>query len=92
MAYARTHGAFPPLAPAERIEDMTMTPKERALFESGLSGHLGGTEDRVAEELELAIKETGADEVLVTTSTYDREALADSLRRLAGIAGLRSRS
>lgn len=90
MAYSRTHGTFPPLAPAERIEDMTMTPKERGFFESGLTGHLRGTEDQVAEELELVIKETGADEVLVTTSTYDREALVDSLGRLARIAGLRS--
>lgn len=88
MAYARTHGTFPPLVPAERIESLEMTGKERGLFESGLRGHLAGTEETVAAELELVIKETGADEVLVTTSTYDREALEDSLRRLARTAGL----
>ncbi|MEK8146573.1 hypothetical protein NKH18_50915 [Streptomyces sp. M10(2022)] len=65
-----------------------MTARERGFFESGLSGHLQGTEDSVAAGLELAISETGADEVLVTTSTYDREELVDSLRRLARIAGL----
>uniref|UniRef100_A0AAU3H4A1 MsnO8 family LLM class oxidoreductase n=1 Tax=Streptomyces sp. NBC_01401 TaxID=2903854 RepID=A0AAU3H4A1_9ACTN len=88
MAYSRTHGSFPPLAPAERIEGLAMTEKERGLFENGLRGHLAGTEDTVAAGLELVIKETGADEVLVTTSTYDRPALADSLRRLARIVGL----
>ncbi|MEU9059872.1 MsnO8 family LLM class oxidoreductase [Streptomyces sp. NPDC048430] len=88
MAYSRTRGTFPPLAPAERIEALAMTEKERGLFENGLRGHLAGTEETVAAGLELVIKETGADEVLVTTSTYDREALVDSMRRLARIAGL----
>ncbi|MER5554737.1 MsnO8 family LLM class oxidoreductase [Streptomyces sp. NPDC002793] len=87
-AYSRTHGSFPPLAPAERIESLPMTEKERGLFESGLRGHLAGTEDVVAAGLESVIEETGADEVLVTTSTYDREALVDSMRRLARLAGL----
>ncbi|MFD4029564.1 MsnO8 family LLM class oxidoreductase [Streptomyces sp. NPDC058637] len=89
MAHARSHGSFPPLAPAARIEDLTMTAKERELFERGLRGHLAGTEDRVADGLDTVIKETGADEVLVTTSTYDREALVDSMQRLARITGLR---
>ncbi|QNE73560.1 MsnO8 family LLM class oxidoreductase [Streptomyces finlayi] len=89
MAYSRTHGSFPPLLPAERIESLTMTPKERGFYESGLRGHVAGTEEQVAAELELVIKETGADEVLVTTSSYDREGLVDSLHRLARVAGLR---
>ncbi|MFE4332581.1 MsnO8 family LLM class oxidoreductase [Streptomyces sp. NPDC056831] len=88
MAYSRTHGVFPPLAPAERVETLTMTEKERGFYESGLRGHIQGTEDQVATALETAIKETRADEVLVTTSTYDRAALMDSLRRLARIAEL----
>ncbi|MFH9579228.1 MsnO8 family LLM class oxidoreductase [Streptomyces globisporus] len=92
MAYSRTHGDFPPLAPAERIETLTMTAKERSLYEQGLAGHIRGTEDRVAARLERAIEETGADEVLVTNSTYDREALVDSLRRLARIARPQGRS
>ncbi|HWU06334.1 MAG TPA: MsnO8 family LLM class oxidoreductase [Streptomyces sp.] len=88
MAYSRTHGSFPPLAPAERVEASAMTEKERGLFESGLRGHLAGTEETVKAGLRRVIEETGADEVLVTTSTYDREALVDSMRRLARIAGL----
>ncbi|CAL9356463.1 hypothetical protein SUDANB105_00577 [Streptomyces sp. enrichment culture] len=88
MAYSRTHGTFPPLPPAERVEASVMTPKERGLYESGLAGQLAGTEEEVAHALETVLKETGAQEVLVTTSTYDRAALLDSYRRLARIAGL----
>ncbi|MCX5063162.1 LLM class flavin-dependent oxidoreductase [Streptomyces sp. NBC_00201] len=83
MAHSRTHGAFPPLPPAERVEHLTMTERERGFYDAGLTGHLAGTEEQVAHELETVLKETGAQEVLVTTSTYDREALLDSYRRLA---------
>ncbi|ALV31917.1 MsnO8 family LLM class oxidoreductase [Streptomyces sp. CdTB01] len=87
MAYSRTHGTFPPLPPAERVETLTMTAKERGFYEAGLAGHVAGTEEQVAHELETVLKETGAQEVLVTTSTYDRAALVDSYRRLAEIFG-----
>ncbi|MES5817797.1 LLM class flavin-dependent oxidoreductase [Streptomyces sp. RG80] len=85
MAHSRTHGTFPPLPPAERVDSLTMPPKQRALYESGLTGHITGTEDQVAHELETVLKETGAQEILVTTSTYDRDALLDSYQRLARI-------
>ncbi|MEU5323222.1 LLM class flavin-dependent oxidoreductase [Streptomyces sp. NPDC021056] len=85
MAHSRTHGTFPPLPAAERVEALTMTAKERDLYESGLTGHSAGTEDQVAHELETVLKETGAQEVLVTTSGHDRDALLDSYRRLASI-------
>ncbi|MFJ4808939.1 LLM class flavin-dependent oxidoreductase [Streptomyces longwoodensis] len=85
MAYSRTHGTFPPLPPAEEVERRTMTDKERGLFESGLTGHIAGTPEQVAGELETLLKETEADEVLVTTSTHDREALLDSYRLLATV-------
>ncbi|MGW4008626.1 LLM class flavin-dependent oxidoreductase [Streptomyces sp. NPDC004763] len=87
MAHARTRGSFPPLTPAEEIEARTMTGKERDLYDAGLAGHVAGTEEQVADELETLVKETGAQEVLVTTSTYDREALLDSYRRLARVTG-----
>ncbi|MGW7302798.1 LLM class flavin-dependent oxidoreductase [Streptomyces sp. NPDC054829] len=85
MAYSRTHGTFPPLPPAERVESLAMTAKERGFYEQGLAGHIAGTEEQVAQELETLLKETGAQEILVTTSTYDRRSLLDSYRRLAGI-------
>ncbi len=89
MAYSRTHGTFPPLPPAERVESLTMTDRERGFYESGLRGHVYGTREQVADQLEHVIKESGAQEVLVTTSTYDRAGLVDSFRRLAEIAELR---
>lgn len=85
MAHSRTHGTFPPLPPAERVEALTMSAKERDFYDSGLTGHIAGTEEQVAHELETVLKETGAQEVLVTTSGYDRDALLDSYRRLASI-------
>ncbi|MFJ3334941.1 LLM class flavin-dependent oxidoreductase [Streptomyces sp. NPDC086766] len=91
MAHARTHGTFPPLPPADRVESLPMTAKERDRYESGLAGQLAGTEDQVAHELETVLKETGAQELLVTTSTYDRTALLDSYRRLARIFTARTR-
>lgn len=92
LAHSRTRGVFPPLAPPERIEELAltggMTEKQRGFYESGLGGHVHGTEEQVAEALERAVKETGAQEVLVTTSTYDRAALSDSYRGLARAVGL----
>jgi luciferase family oxidoreductase group 1 len=92
MAHARTRGSFPPLPPAEEVEAREMTAKERDLYESGLAGHIAGTAEQVAEELESLIGDTGAQEVLVTTSTYDRAALVDSYRRLARVTGTGARA
>ncbi|THA37486.1 LLM class flavin-dependent oxidoreductase [Streptomyces sp. A1547] len=88
LAYSRTRGSFPPLRPAQEIEAMAMTPKERELYEGGLAGHIHGTEEQVAAQLAEVAELTGADELLVTTSTYDRVALLDSFERLARVAGL----
>ncbi|MEU8823959.1 LLM class flavin-dependent oxidoreductase [Streptomyces sp. NPDC048636] len=88
MAYSRIHGVFPPLTPPDAIEALAMNDKERGFYERGLGGQLHGTEDEVAAALDTLIERSGADEVLVTTSTHDREALLDSYRRLARLAGM----
>lgn len=67
-----------------------MTAKQRESYEAGLTGHIAGTEQQVTDALEAVVKDSAADEVLVTTSTYDRGALLDSFRRLARITGLTS--
>ncbi|MCX5262643.1 LLM class flavin-dependent oxidoreductase [Streptomyces sp. NBC_00199] len=85
MAYSRTHGTFPPLPPAEEAERRPMTARARGFYEAGLAGGVVGDEEQVARELETVLEETGAQEVLVTTSTYDRTALLESFRRLAAI-------
>lgn len=89
-AYSRTRGAFPPLSPAEEIAAVTMTERERTLYEEALRGQIHGTEDEVADALEKLLARSAADEYLVTTSTYDRTAMRDSYRRLARLAGLTS--
>ncbi|GLX17444.1 MULTISPECIES: MsnO8 family LLM class oxidoreductase [Streptomyces] len=88
LARSRTRGSFPPLRPAEEVAALEMTPKERELYEGGLTGHVAGTEEQVAAALAGVAEATGADELLVTTSTYDRTALLDSFTRLARITGL----
>ncbi|MFD3538671.1 MsnO8 family LLM class oxidoreductase [Streptomyces sp. NPDC058662] len=88
LARSRTRGSFPPLRPAEGIDVAAMGTKERELYEGALAGHVHGTEEQVAAELAVIAEATGADELLVTTSTWDRTALLDSYRRLARIAGL----
>ncbi|EGX56047.1 oxygenase [Streptomyces zinciresistens K42] len=89
MAHARTRGTFPPLMPAARVEALPMSGRERELYERGLTGQIAGTEEQVAHELEALLERTGAQEVLVTTSTHDRTALLDSYRRLARVVGAR---
>ena len=90
-AYSRTHGVFPPLAPLDSVlaDVAAMSARERSLFEEEQRGHLYGTEDEVAVGLEKLLTRSGADEYLVTTSSYDGEALLDSYRRLAQLLGLR---
>ncbi|MFI1967564.1 LLM class flavin-dependent oxidoreductase [Streptomyces cinnamoneus] len=87
LAYSRTHGVFPPLLAAEEIEELPMTEKERGFYEAGLRGHIHGTQEEVGAALAALVGRTGADEVLVTTSSFDRAALLDSYRRLAALAG-----
>ncbi|WP_438488612.1 LLM class flavin-dependent oxidoreductase [Streptomyces sp. S186] len=90
LAYSRTHGVFPPLRPETDGDAMT-TERERGFYEDALRGHVHGTEEQVAEALGTLIERTAADEVLVTTSTYDRAALRESYERLARVAGLAGR-
>jgi len=85
MTYARTRGVFPPLIPAADVP-ARMTERERELFTGAMRGQIRGTADDVARELDGLVARTGADEVLVTTSTYDRGEMLDSYRRLSEVA------
>ncbi|RJQ77748.1 LLM class flavin-dependent oxidoreductase [Pseudonocardiaceae bacterium YIM PH 21723] len=85
---ARTQGAFPPLLPPAEIEASTMTDRERELLDESLGGQVFGTEDQVLPRLRELLERTGADELLVTTSTYDDADRLGVYRRLA--AGLQN--
>ncbi|GAB3577213.1 LLM class flavin-dependent oxidoreductase [Amycolatopsis endophytica] len=83
-AWSRTHGVFPPLRSAGEILALDMTPRERTLFDEARRGHIAGAPDEAAAALTGLADRTGADEILVTTSTYDRAEMLDSYRLLAG--------
>ncbi|MDJ0343011.1 MsnO8 family LLM class oxidoreductase [Streptomyces sp. H10-C2] len=87
-AYSRTHGTFPPLVPTHEVESLRMSARERSFFDAALEGHIHGTADEVAVALAALAGRTGADEIMVTTSTFDRAELLDSFTRLAAVAGL----
>ncbi|WP_306361518.1 MsnO8 family LLM class oxidoreductase [Nocardia sp. CC227C] len=91
-AWSRTRGEFPPLVSPEEIDRIVMTDKQRGIFTESLRGHIHGTEETVVADLERLVTRTGADEILVHTSTYDRAARLESHRRLAVAVGLAARS
>ncbi len=92
LAYSRTHGVFPPLRPAEDGPAVAALPeRERGFYEEALRGQIHGTQEQVADALGTLLDHSAADEVLVTTSTYERAALLESYERLARVAGLPAR-
>ncbi|SDD78264.1 luciferase family oxidoreductase, group 1 [Glycomyces harbinensis] len=89
-ALSRTKGEFPPLRPSAEIRAAAKTRRESMYLEQALAGAVYGTADEVAPRLAGLVEATGADELLVGTTTYDRKALFDSHRRLAELTGLAS--
>lgn len=89
-AWSRTRGVFPALLPTAEVLGLIMTDKERGFFDDSLRGQIYGTPDEVDVALGGLVIRTGADEVLITTNTYDRTELLNSYRLLAELADLRS--
>ncbi len=83
MAASRATGEFPPLEPPAR--DRRMTARQRRDVERALSRTIAGDEDTVAERLDTLVEQTGADELMITSSTYDLAALAESDTRIATV-------
>lgn len=73
------------LAPVDSMNGL-WTEWERAAVESRLGAAIVGSEATVKAGLEKLVAETGADEVIVVTDTWDHEARLDSYRRLAKVA------
>lgn len=84
MVESRTTGAFPPLRPdpPERL-----TPRQESVVQQQLQMAVHGTADQVLTELDELVARTGASEVLASTSTYDRDALAEADAALAALSG-----
>ncbi|MEV0679622.1 LLM class flavin-dependent oxidoreductase [Actinosynnema sp. NPDC050436] len=83
MAWSRTRGEFPALRAPEDVLAVAMTDRERKYVEEALRGTISGTPAEAWRQLDALAGRTGADEVLLTTSTYDRAALLTSYRLLA---------
>lgn len=78
MAQSRRTGEFPPLTHPSSIDLDAAPARTRERVERSLAGAVLGTSDEVGLQLESVIERTGADEVLASTSTYDRQALFDA--------------
>ncbi|WP_433508524.1 hypothetical protein ACQP04_00910 [Pseudonocardia halophobica] len=83
LAVARSTGEFPPLEPP--APDRPLTERQRSTVEGALRRTIVGDEATVAARLDALLTRTGADELLVSSSTFDRAALAESDARLAAL-------
>ncbi|MEU3272134.1 MsnO8 family LLM class oxidoreductase [Saccharomonospora sp. NPDC006951] len=85
MVESRTKGVFPPLRAAEELPQPT--PRQATLLEESLRGQIWGTAAEVGPRLTRLVDATGADELLITTSTFDRAEMLDSYARVAELVG-----
>ena len=74
------------LPPVDSMESL-WNDIERAAVEGRLHQAIVGSDATVKAGLEKLVTDTGADEVIAVTDTWDHEARLDSYRRLAEIAG-----
>ncbi|MEV0072177.1 LLM class flavin-dependent oxidoreductase [Amycolatopsis sp. NPDC050768] len=86
--YSRSHGVFPPLSPVDEILALPKTDRERTRLDDIVASQIGGTPAEVTGRLGELVEATGADELLVSTSTYDQVARVESFAALAELAGL----
>jgi alkanesulfonate monooxygenase SsuD/methylene tetrahydromethanopterin reductase-like flavin-dependent oxidoreductase (luciferase family) len=75
-AHSRDLGFYPPLEPVAAVTGRTLSGKQRERVDSHLAGAIFGTGDQVAQRLAELVERTGADEVMASTSTFDRAELA----------------
>lgn len=83
MARSRSTGVFPPLEPVG--ESASWTDQTRRRVEAAVRRAVAGTPQTVRRRIEQLADRTGAEELLATTSTYDRAALAATDAELARI-------
>jgi luciferase family oxidoreductase group 1 len=82
LAVARRDGAFPPLEPVDAIRGARWTPQVQRRVEASLERAVAGSPVTVRRRLDRLVQRTGADELLASTSTHDRDALLASDRML----------
>ena len=72
------------LPPVDSMEPLWQ-PHERAAVESRLGAAIVGSDTTVKAGLKKLVNDTGADEVIVVTDTYEHSARLESYQRVAGI-------
>ncbi|WP_191480188.1 MsnO8 family LLM class oxidoreductase [Nocardioides ochotonae] len=87
MALARRDGEFPPLEPVADIHAATWPDQVRRRVEASLDRVVLGSPATVRRRLERLAEHTGADELMSSASTYDRDALLVSDRMLRDLVG-----
>ncbi|MBC9735162.1 MsnO8 family LLM class oxidoreductase [Nocardioides marmotae] len=78
MVRSRRTGVFGPLEPVVDIRAQRWDAQDAARLERGLDAVVAGSAGTVRRRLEELVERTGADELLVSGSTHDRDALAAS--------------
>jgi len=74
------------LPPVDSMEPLWRDDLERAAVENRLGAAIVGSEATVKAGLEKLVRETGADEVIVVTDTYEHADRLQSYERVAGVA------
>jgi luciferase family oxidoreductase group 1 len=76
------------LPPVDSMDLLWQDQRERAAVESKLRAAIVGSNATVKAGLEKLVGETGADEVIVVTDTYEHEDRLQSYRRVAEVAAM----
>lgn len=85
MARSRQTGEFPPLESVAAIRDAPWPDQVARRVGTALDRAVAGSPATVRRALERLAERTGADELLASTSTYDRDALLASDAALRGL-------
>ncbi|WP_246131116.1 MsnO8 family LLM class oxidoreductase [Cellulomonas aerilata] len=91
MARSRTTGVFPPLEPVSAVRTAARTPRQQQYLEQTAAAAIAGTPAEVERRLAELLDRTGAAELVASSSTFDRAALAASDAALAALFGRRPR-
>lgn len=83
MAESRETGVFGPLRSPTEILERRFRPQQLRRVEDWMAGAVQGDAEKVARELAVLVERTGADEIMASTSTFDRDDLARADAALA---------
>ncbi|MDN4161782.1 MsnO8 family LLM class oxidoreductase [Nocardioides abyssi] len=87
MVRSRRTGVFGPLERVADIRAQDWDAQDTRRVERGLDAVVAGTAATVRRRLDELVERTGADELLVSGSTHDRDALAASDAEVAALLG-----